>query len=115
MEKLFQQLSDRISSEWNDYYNGLIVLSKEEIIIKAYEISHYDEVAHFLMRLVDPDEWCPFDDDFISCMLQYKGSIIKKVCDTWFDFCNPEKFNFFSPAGLADIIWITFHRNEGGF
>jgi hypothetical protein len=114
MEKLFQQLSERIKSEWNDYYNNLIILSKEKIIEKSYEISHYGEVVDFLVYL-DPDEWCPFDQDFIARMLEYKGSIIKKIYDTWIDFCNPEKFNFFTPDGLTDIIWFTFHKNEGGF
>jgi hypothetical protein len=114
MEKLLKQLSERINSEWKDYYNNLIVLSKEEIIEKSYEISHYGEVVDFLINL-DLDEWYPFDEDFITLMLQHKGSIIKKIYDTWMDFCNPEKFNFFTPEGLSDIIWFTFHKNEGGF
>jgi hypothetical protein len=114
MKELLNKLKDKVCSEWNDYYNSLLLLPKEDIICESYKTSHYGEVADFFTCL-DSDDWCPFDEDFIARMLEYKGSIIKKIYDTWMDFCNPEKFNFFTPEGLSDIIWLTFHKNEGGF
>ena len=115
MKELLNKLKDKVCSEWNDYYNGLLEFSKEDIICKSYKTAHYDEVADFFACL-DADDWCPFDEEFITLMLEYEGSILRKIYNAWMDFCNPEKFNFFTPDGLSDVIWFAFHKkNEGGF
>jgi len=101
--KQIKKLKAKIKKDYEELIKlDLEELSKMELINKAYELAHYNEVEDLFAYYEEDCEW--FDKDEIKAIINYDENFIKKVWDTWLDYNRPERYNFFMIEDLIEII-----------
>lgn len=102
MEK-FKELQNRIQSDYEEYVKELIKNNPTDIINRAYEIAHYNEIVDVVCDVCDEND-CPFDEEVIDKALECKRNLLDIIYESWQGYNHPERYNFFCYEGIVEII-----------
>ena len=103
--EIVRKVKERVAKEYEEYAKNIVAYGKTDIMNKAYEIAHYNEICDFFDGI---DECLPFDIKIFQNMLVYEGGILDKIWYGWLNYNHPERYNFFCYEDLCDIICWEF-------
>lgn len=111
-KELIKKLAKKNERDYIEIDTEFKKLKKVEIMLKAYELAHYNEITDFIDSVCDhndddEDDYL-LDKEVIEEIVNYEGNFIKRVWKDWLDYNHPERYNFFCWEDLAEIISHTF-------
>ena len=101
-----EELQARIRLDYKEVRLPFLKLEPRDIIMHAYELAHYNEIADMFENLEEDNDW--FDDIVIGNIINYQGNVFVKIYQSWLDYRHPEYYNFFAIEDLIDIVKSEF-------
>lgn len=107
--KSIERLIKRIEKDYTEVANEFNELEKKQIMDRAYELAHYNEITDLICESVDVND-PPFSVGACKKALKHKGNLLKMVYNSWLNYNHPERYNFFAYEDLIDICDYAFNH-----
>ena len=101
-----KELQIKSKSDYKELIAPFLELEPRIIIMHAYELAHYNEIADLFDNLDEDNDW--FSDIVIEGLINYQGNILVRIYRSWLNYTHPERYNFFCFEDLIDIVRYEF-------